>query len=37
MKGHEHITVINCDTDRHLFARHGMHLNKTGKEAISKP
>jgi hypothetical protein len=36
MKGHEYGIVINYGTNRHLFARHGMHLNKTRKGAIPK-
>jgi hypothetical protein len=36
MKDHEHVSVINYDTNIHLFTRHGIHLNKIGKEAITK-
>jgi hypothetical protein len=36
MKGHEHVTVINYNHNRHFFTRHGIHLNKIRKEAISK-
>ena len=36
MKGHEHVTVTNYYLDRQLFTKHGMHLNKTGKEMVTK-
>jgi hypothetical protein len=36
MKCHEHVTVMNCDLNRQFFTRQSMHLNKMGKEEITK-
>jgi len=35
-KVYSHVTILETDLDRKLFTRHGLHLNKRGKEWISK-
>ena len=35
-KAYNHITTVDTDLDRKLFTRHGMHLNKRGKEWLVK-
>ena len=35
-KAYNHITIVDTDLDRKLFTRHGMHLNKMGKEWLAK-
>ena len=31
-----HVAVVETDSSRKYFTRHGMHLNKSGKEWLSK-
>ena len=31
-----HVAVVETDLDRKYFTQHGMHLNKSGKERLSK-
>jgi len=31
-----HVTIVDSDINRKYFTRHGMHLNKSGKEWLSK-
>jgi hypothetical protein len=35
-KAYSHVTILDTDLDRKLFTHHGMHLNKRGKEWLSK-
>ena len=35
-KAYSHVNILETDLDRKLFTRHGMHLNKRGKEWLSK-
>jgi hypothetical protein len=35
-KEYSHVTILDTDLDRKLFTQHGMHLNKRGKEWLSK-
>jgi len=35
-KAYNHITIVDTDLDRQFFTRHGMHLNKRGKEWLAK-
>ena len=35
-KAYSHVTIVEMDLDRKLFTRHGMHLNKRGKEWLAK-
>jgi uncharacterized protein YaiI (UPF0178 family) len=35
-KANSHVTIVDTDLDRKLFTRHGMHLNKRGKEWLAK-
>ena len=35
-KAYRHVNILETDLDRKLFTRHGMHLNKRGKEWLSK-
>lgn len=35
-KAYSHVTIVETDLERKLFTRHGMHLNKGGKEWLSK-
>jgi hypothetical protein len=36
VKAYSHVTIVETDLDRKLSTRHGMHLNKRGKEWLSK-
>ena len=36
MKGYNHIKVIDMSTKRHHYTQHGLHMNKTGKEWVTK-
>jgi hypothetical protein len=35
-KAYTHVAILETDLDRKFFTRHGMHLNKRGKEWLSK-
>jgi hypothetical protein len=35
-KAYSHVTIVETDLDRKHFTWHGMHLNKRGKERLSK-
>jgi hypothetical protein len=35
-KAYSHVTIVDTNLDRKLFTRHGMHLNKRGKEWLAK-
>jgi hypothetical protein len=35
-KAYNHVTIVDTDLDRKLFTRHGMHLNKRGREWLAK-
>jgi hypothetical protein len=35
-KAYSHVTIVETDLNRKLFTQHGMHLNKRGKEWLSK-
>jgi len=35
MKPHKHVTMVRTDLDRKFFTKHGMHMNKLGKERIA--
>jgi len=35
-KAYSHVTLVDTNLDRKLFTRHGMHLNKRGKEWLAK-
>ena len=35
-KAYSHVNILETNFDRKLFTRHGMHLNKRGKEWLSK-
>jgi hypothetical protein len=35
-KLYRHVAVIECDSNREYFTRHGLHLNNTGKDRLSK-
>lgn len=35
-KAYSHVNILETESDRKLFTRHGMHLNKRGKEWLSK-
>jgi hypothetical protein len=35
-KAFSHVTTVETDMDRKYFTQHGMHLNNTGKEWLSK-
>jgi hypothetical protein len=35
-KGYKHVKLISITTNREHFTRHGFHLNRMGKEEISK-
>jgi hypothetical protein len=36
MKPYEHVKVINVETKREHFTRHGLHMNKEGKEQTAR-
>jgi hypothetical protein len=36
MKVSENTVFVNVDLSRHLFARHGLHINMKGKELAAK-
>jgi hypothetical protein len=35
-KAYIHVTIVETEIDRKLFTQHSMHLNKRGKEWLSK-
>jgi hypothetical protein len=36
MKVFENTVFVNVDLSRHLFAKHGLHINTKGKELAAK-
>jgi hypothetical protein len=36
MKIVENVTPLKVDSDRNLFTKHGLHMNKKGKEQAAK-
>ena len=35
-KAYSHVTVVDTDLDRKFYTRHGLHLNKRGKDGLAK-
>ena len=35
-KAYSHVTIVDTDLDRKFYTRHGLHLNKRGKEWLAK-